>query len=80
MGLSGWTGIMVLFFLCFSPASVVCDLITRQSAEINTGNILSSNEEKGGRKSKLLVFCVGSFLSPLARIQARQVHSTSLKK
>lgn len=59
MGLSGFTGIMALFFLCFSPAAVVCDLITRQSTEINTGNILSLNEEKGGRNSKLLVFLCG---------------------
>lgn len=55
MGLSGLAGIMALFFLCFSQASVVCDLMTRQRTEINTGNILSLNEEKGGRNFKLFV-------------------------
>lgn len=60
MGLSGLPGIMALFFLCFSPACVVCDLITRQSTEINTGKFLSLNEERGGRNFKLLVLCVGS--------------------
>lgn len=69
MQLSGLTGIMALFFLCFSLASVVCDLISRQSTEINTGNILSLNEEKGGKNFKLLVFFnVGSFLSSLERV------------
>lgn len=69
MRLSGLTEIMALFFLCFSPASVVCDLITRLSTEINTGNILSLNEEKGGKNFKLLVFLnVGSFLSSLERV------------
>lgn len=57
-GLPGLTGIMAPLFLCFSSASVVCDLITRQSTEINTGNILSLNEEEGGRNFKLLVLCV----------------------
>lgn len=69
MRLSGLTEIMALFFLCFSPASVVCDLITRLSTEINTGNILSLDEEKGGKNFKLLFFFnVGSFLSSLERV------------
>lgn len=58
VGLSGLLGIMALFFLCFSSASVVCDLITRESTEINTGQFLSLKEEKGGRNFKLLVLCL----------------------
>ena len=65
MRLSGLPGIMALFFLCFSPASVAWDLITIQNTEINIGHFLNLKEEKGGRNFKLLVFCVGSSPSAL---------------
>lgn len=83
MRLSALTRIMTLFFLCFSSASVVWDLITRQRTEINTGNILSLNEEKGGRNFKLLVYCVCRQLSVFfGKIlgQARSHHYFKKKK
>ena len=63
--MTGLPGRMTLFFLCFSPASVAWDLITRQSTEINIGQFLNLKVEKGGRNFKLLVFCVGSLPSTL---------------
>ena len=80
--LSGLTGIMALFFLCFSPASVVCDLITRQSTEINTGNTLSLKEK---RNFKLLAFLCGqlSVFFGKSLSQARSHHQflkRSIKK
>ena len=55
MRLSGLLGIMALFFLCFSPASVAWDLITMQNTEINIGQFLNLKEEKGGRNFKYVL-------------------------
>lgn len=64
VGLSGFTVNNSSFLVCLSPAGGACHSVARQKPEINTSNVLSLNEERRGRKFKLLDFSplVVSFL------------------